>query len=345
MFAVLLLLLIQGNIKGINYKAVLLIIATGVSIAFNDIPIVFNVTNRWLGWMLVFVIFGPLIKSYPFYVFRKNAFKAVVIICEVIGVGSFIWYLLGFPNLGRGIFTGLTFHAMMLGPLAGIGALSLFNRFLSLKGIYRIACFFAFVFSLLSVLLASSRAALGSLLVVIIISIVLKYKKRTVLVFAALFVVFVFQLPYAKQWSVFTEGIAQKNQRDSRGPLWSARIKEFNSSKIIGIGFASVAFGSEGMNDEGGLEPGSSWLSVLSMTGIFGFLAFVIISLVNYSRLGLFLIKRNFRMELSVILGVLSFFFISFFAEGYVYASGAFLCSFFWLTIGVSEELFISRKC
>ena len=128
----------------------------------------------------------------------------------------------------------------------------------------------------------------------------------------------------------------------SREIKFTARILEFKSSPIIGIGYNVINPQYDFVEESTGqIEPGSSWLAVASMTGVIGLFVFLGIC----SR-GL---KRAWRIKSpfvsSLLGGMLVFFFIHMIAEGYIFAPGSFLALLFWLIIAVVDGVFdIDKK-
>ena len=80
----------------------------------------------------------------------------------------------------------------------------------------------------------------------------------------------------------------------SRTALWNARMEEFKSSPIWGIGFGVTGIGEEATT--GRAETGSGWLTVLSQTGIVGLILALLI--VKRAILPLRLLRNNSRMAL-----------------------------------------------
>jgi O-antigen ligase len=125
----------------------------------------------------------------------------------------------------------------------------------------------------------------------------------------------------------------------SRTNLWNARLTEFSSSPIVGIGFASVNvdLNEEARFDEetGKVEPGSSWLAILSMTGILGFLFFFIM----FVKYFLFIWKKanSNNIYLCLLGSLLVFYAIHMLGEGYIISSGSGLFFYFWLLLGVID--------
>lgn len=133
-------------------------------------------------------------------------------------------------------------------------------------------------------------------------------------------------------------GLIDKQQRNeevgstfnSRESKWGNRIQEFNDNQIFGIGFCAVDIANtEDYNFAGGVEPGSTHLSVLSMTGVAGFIPYVLILFGAYR-----CVRREgniiAKMRISFLLAMITH--ATF--EGYALYAGGFLCLVYWLVIG-----------
>ena len=138
-------------------------------------------------------------------------------------------------------------------------------------------------------------------------------------------------------WGNVLNGVIQKNEANlaegsfiaSREDKWNARISEFESSPIIGIGFAAVDPALDVVGLGGTIEPGSSWLAVLSMSGIIGGILFLSVFLSGYKAC------RKMHTDKDALLsGLLTLFAVHMIAEGYVFAAGSFLCYLLWLVVG-----------
>ena len=105
---------------------------------------------------------------------------------------------------------------------------------------------------------------------------------------------------------------------------------------LLGIGFSSVDAKAESGNTfdakNGNVETGSSWLCILSMTGICGF-ACVFVLFVGAVRRGYEIIKTSPATG-SFLLSILVFFIFHMMAEGYIFAGGSFLSTQVWLVLG-----------
>ena len=81
----------------------------------------------------------------------------------------------------------------------------------------------------------------------------------------------------------------------------------------------------------GTIEPGTSWLAVLSMTGIIGFILFLSIFITCF--------KQSLSNQYSIQLtGLLAFFAVHLLVEGYVFAASNHVCYMFWLILGCSFD-------
>ena len=118
----------------------------------------------------------------------------------------------------------------------------------------------------------------------------------------------------------------------SRDALWAERIAEFESSPIIGIGFAAHGVGANkvvGRNESGG-----SFISVLAQAGIIGIIFIILIwaaAIMMPSRIG-------DDPNIILIYGSFVFFSIHSIVEGYMFQGGWYLCLIIWLIIGFMIE-------
>ena len=128
----------------------------------------------------------------------------------------------------------------------------------------------------------------------------------------------------------------------SRSGKIENRIDEFLQSPIYGIGFSSTKYNID-IHENGNIEPGSSWLYILSTTGIIGF-----VLICRLFRLYSFRSKKGhrsfceFNNELEI--GLFAFFGIHMLFEGYVFAAGNLTCILLWLIIGHSADLYYLKK-
>lgn len=280
-------------------------------------------------------------------------------VCVFAGVSALFCYLLGINYMTRyygithanintaGVFSGITTHSMMLGPVSAMGLVYLIYwatkekiqpkiKGLSLLGVALSGC---------AILLSASRISLASALTGIAVVILLRFKYKIIKLIGVILcsiIVLILTFPLYKPIAMpMIE--KQANNLDTGGTFhsredrWGHRLSEFGSSPMFGIGFSAVdtQYKGEYSASHGFIEPGSSWLAVLSMLGLFGTLPIAYILIVTIVRL-----KRIYSRSIEdysiLLLGLLSVFFVHLIAEGYILAGGSFLCYLFWLTLGVS---------
>lgn len=124
----------------------------------------------------------------------------------------------------------------------------------------------------------------------------------------------------------------------SRDALWNARMAEFYSSPIIGVGYAVHGTGdSRGI---GRTESGSSWLAVLAQTGIIGF----IIAILIWVKTLLLLPRVRFDKFYILVYGVLIFFTLHSVFEGYMFQGGWYMCIICWMALGLINEASLYRS-
>lgn len=346
-----LVFVLNKNPKVFNFPLLFFICIAIISLLVNDVPAIFKSNERLLIFVLVLAFIGPLIVSKKIFVFRNQIFILINKMLIAFSALSFITYLLGisFPRSGTGSNSGLFVHSLMLGPLASISLLLLMYvkveyKSFNFKMKYSKYLNVIIVLVTMSILISSSRSSIigtifggGFFLFKI-------NQNRISKFLSSIFKIVLLLLITSPLWFSFTEGIRKKmdaaeannDLASSRSAHWEARFYEFNSSPLFGIGFASADIYSPiaiGINTEnGGLEPGSSWMAILAMTGILGFLtiAFLFITLF------FFLWNEKNSLPKSGILGALLVFFTChMIAEGYILAAGSFLFFYLWMLLGI----------
>ena len=110
-------------------------------------------------------------------------------------------------------------------------------------------------------------------------------------------------------------------------------MDEFKAYPFFGVGFATMnkeAVSRSSKSGSGTIEPGSSWLFLLSSMGLMGFLSF---SILFFRSLYFLFIKESVGINGYFIGSLLFLFLFHMIFEGYVIASGAYLCFFLWLLL------------
>jgi len=342
-----LLLIPFSKVLKLNFKILVFLLILLITIFLNDIPDYYRPYQRFISFIFLICLVGPFLLNFRLIYFRNSLFNYFMFFTILSQIVTFIFFLTNNPiAFDRSGFRGLYTHSMVLGPMSAICCLYIIYRIKSNKNtLFKVFLTVFLTISFLNLLLASSRSAL---LAFIISLLLLVYyfatsKKQLISFFLVILVSGFLLFP---TMTIFTEGLQIKNNYGfdsenlliSRESLWQYRIDEFLSSPLYGIGFSNDTR----LNDIilGTVEPGSSWLVLLSMTGIIGFLSFIII-LSSFVKI----FKYSKSLEIQFFAAVLIFFSIHFFAEGYLLAAGSGLCFTFWLILGlIYDKLYIKFK-
>ena len=263
----------------------LLLIGPFISVIANDIPEYFRAPERLVYFMITMFVVGPIYVNTSTLIFREKLLRNLIVYLGVVGsVLSVIWSILGLPNLGRGPFSGIFTHSMLLAPFSSVGLIYCIWHIVNYK--HRRKVFIALaLFCLYALLLSNSRVAMIGALVcsLIIFSVGMKLmQKVAVVTFCA--PLLIIGLTYLVDNTSTFDFISNRGTlSNTREALWEDRLSEFSNSPIVGVGFASVDPLSQINNttydqdsQTGVVEPGSSYLAILSMTGIIGGLAMTI---------------------------------------------------------------------
>lgn len=352
----LLYILKRGRIQW-NGKFIFLYVTFGFSVLMASPPL-FNSQMRFGLFVMVTLVCSPCIQSDIAVKFRTLACRNLLILFGIMSIASFFCYFLGINfmplHTGRtdlvgvvngqaGSFSGLFTHSMLMGPLAALTSLLFFHAYLyNKKRIYIIL----FLIGALATFLSASRGAVMSLVLPIIYSLLFSNKARGKVTWL-LIVSAILVMPIADR---ITAGVIEKQQGNlnagstfnSRQSKWDNRWSEFKSSPLLGVGFCAVDLKyTEDYNDNGGIEPGSSHLSVLSMTGVLGFIPYLLIIFSAYN-----VVRRNKRnvvagFRLSMLLSCMLYAV----AEGHALFAGGFLFLMFWISIAqCSDYVYLLKR-
>lgn len=343
-----------GGIK-FNAKYLALYLAFGLSALMATEPL-FNSRVRYLMFIGVTLLCTSCISSRTAFAFRNLVGRNLLLLLSLLTIGSFFCFFLGinfmrlYPGVSldvttAGIFGGLFSHSMLLGPLAALVALTFLNAYLVDNQKVYILLFFL---SAAAVIMSASRGATLALAVPIVYLFLFmkdRGKSRSRLV-GLLMLAAVAAIPAGEKMA---SGLMEKQQGNveaggtfnSRNSKWENRMEEFKENPVLGIGFCSVDLrNTEDYTVGGGIEPGSSHLSVLSMTGVLGFLPYLLILLSAYRA-----VRRkgnevaNFR--LCMFLSCMTYGIV----EGHALFAGGFLFLIFWISIAqCSDYLYLSRR-
>lgn len=342
----------------LNILMILFYLGCALSIVISRPPAIFQSWPRLALFIAVTIAFFPVMDNGKVNRLRWRILLVTLWVSAICGVGSFFCYLLGINFATAytikdmlemvGLFGGLFRHSMMLGPIAGSGALFLVFLYVTDKRTGKNRKYLLLtgaVLCALAVILSASRAALLSMLVGIALFIYLvngrvlgKFSKRII------YVVAVAVLAYPL-YNGFTGMLVEKQTRNleagdtfsSRTEKWENRLDEFKEHPIFGYGYAAVDWSKEDqmyINSSGVVEPGSTWLAVFSMTGIAGAIPFYL--LIGGIIIRLWRYEEDSKNPVpALLISLLALSIVHQFAEGYALSAGSYFAFWFWLLLGV----------
>lgn len=348
----------RNNIK-LNLAIILFFFAAALSIILSHPPAIFRSWERLGLLILVTGAVFPLFQSEIGYVFHIKLLKVTLWLFIIVGVVSFGCYLLGINYMRTwvsgmsysnvpGSFGGITQHSMILGPLSAFGSIYLSCKLIF--GLYErpvnYILWIIVIICLISTLVSASRGALMCSISGILLCLFLRYQGRLGVFIRKIILILVSLIICYPLLSDYASGMIAKQQANensgstfsSRNEKWANRMNEFEQNPLFGVGFASIyldtAEGSAATTrNEGVVEPGSTWLAILSMTGILGAIPIYILVFGTLIKL-INRVRQHPVFEYSVLLALLTANIIHQFAEGYALAGGSYLCFFFWLLLG-----------
>jgi O-antigen ligase len=317
-----------------SWVIVLLVFAGGLILAEQ----LNTAGSHWLGLALLIIAVGPVVLNPVAIGLRSAAWRLTVSGLVSLTAIFVVWYILHLPNFGAGYFSSFMNQCMLAGPIAGMGATIALALALHARS-WRWGLLA--VLGVIPVLASGSRVA--TLATGAAACFFLVRRRPVVGLAVALLCLFVgyrfvnqadSEQAGDSSGNSVTGALSSKGTQNTRTDLWQARIDEFKSSPLFGIGVA-MGTGSGSVVEEGGairVEPGSSYLAVLAMTGGLGFAAF-------FSALGLLLFgyvnsQRQAGLNRDILNVVGIYLAVHGVAEGWVLAFGSPFCFLFWLWLG-----------
>ena len=293
---------------------------------------------HWLGLILLVVSMGPVVLNPVAIEMRSAAWRfSTNGMIALTGI-FFLWYLLRLPSFGAGDFSSFMYQCMLLGPIVGLGIVIALARAIHGRswrwGLFAILGFIP--------LLASGSRVAALATIAAICFLLIRHKPILGLGFIVLCACLIYGFVsrggnLESSADSLTGAMARKGNLNSRADMWEARLLEFKSSPLFGIGIGMGSGEAEkgGGKDENGdirVEPGSCYLAVLSMTGGLGTIAFT-------SALGLLLFgfigsRHNVGLDKDVLNVVGIYLAVHGVAEGWILGFGGPLCFLFWLWLG-----------
>jgi len=345
-------LLCFRKFEGFNKNMFFLMVYLPLNILLANPDPRFRSWGRLLIFFTVLFAASPLLQGEYARAFRKQMLKTFLFTGLILSVISFIFYFLRINLMklegeyitdyenATGGFAGIFKQSMLLGPISGLATLAiLYYGFVTQKK----KLFWLLIPCVGSLLFSASRSAFVATIIASLL-IIWKLVEKKRLFFEILIGTLLALIVSYPLWVPSTSGLRIKQERNeqiegrfgSRSIKWEERIYEFSAKPVIGWGFSSQNPDSrDDWNKETGtIEPGSSWLAILSMTGLVGFLLFTVILLKSFH-----LAEKSSSKDKPLFIAILVLFCIHMVAEGYVFAGGSQLCLVLWLTIGCNYDL------
>lgn len=347
----------------IDWLTVALLCVCGLSICFSPFHERFMAWERFGAFVLLLLVTGPLVLSPSLQDIRRRALTVICwlcVLCSVYYNGLYVFMLTHYCSwLSRWSF--VWWHSinvsMLFSALCGVGSIYTGWLLLQLPAgkaymLRRIIYLLSMLSSVNALILASSRTAIVAFAAGWLLMCALTwYRKKHVPVASGIMSVslalvcgLTVLVPMTPIMNIKFNYIEQKDDDyfASRRTLWEEREKEIISSRFFGTGFACVNPDSErscngivpehnkSYNVEPGnglIEPGSGWMYLLSSLGWPGLIIFIAMLLRRFAAV----LPRGILMP-----GLLLYFSLHMFTEGYVLSSGAMMAFILWLTMSVS---------
>ncbi len=335
----------------LNFPLLVFILFYGLTIAIHPYPAMALRIMRFVAFAIGMSFFSPLLESSRLTKFRICTGRTMFVMLSVMVFISFlIWICLlmtvGKQGLRNSVFfywgyCGLFQHGMTLSPVSAVVAIiSIYRLFRANSNNQRILMGLSGFAGVIMCVVAGSRSAVAGLIVSLAllaffsrheIYIHLKKPLGKIFLIAGVMAI-VISLPVSLETINIKNSIAEAHGSliFSREAKWGGRINEFQSSPICGIGYANEFQDEEDSNNSiSKIEPGSSWLSLLSYGGVIGsgvFLWFFILLLRK-------MWHNRHTNNFPLICPLLCFLMINGTTEGWLMFAGGIMFPIFWLTI------------
>jgi hypothetical protein len=293
-----------------------------------------NAALHWVGLALVIIAAGPVMVNPVAIALRSAAWRLTVRGLTSLTAIFVIWYILHLPSFGVG-FSSFMIHCMLLGPIAGMGVCIASARAMHGRSWrWGLLAFLGFLPILASGSRAAALACLAGVSFVLI-------RRKPILGLGFLLLCGVLIVGFLSRGrdtensaDSLTGELSHKGNLNSRTDLWASRLLEFRSSPICGIGIMMGTGSGVTAKETGAIrvEPGSSYLAVLAMTGLVGSVSFCL-------ALGLLLFRfivshKNTGLDKDILSVVGIYLAVHANAEGWIFAFGTPMCFLFWLWLG-----------
>lgn len=340
-------LLLHSHDIHFNKWILLIIFFSFFSICVNNIPRKFSSWERYIIFIIMLLPISSVITSRYIAYFRLKTFDFFIKIISILILLSFIGYLLhigAFYHEKTHTFRGLMIYCMVLGPFAAIATIYYLLKYLyTKKKLYLIFILMSF----LTCLLSGSRGAFIALVASIFYFLCIYCKNNIYLLLKSTVIIISLSLILIMFFPSYMDSLTEKQINNieaggtfaSRSKLIQDRVKEFYEHPLFGSGFASVDLSIvkyTSVSGDGKVEPGSSWLFILSSIGILAFVVFI--RLILYPLIVIYKESKSASYNLILVGCVMIIFVVHMIVEGYILSAGSFLFWGAWLVIGIIQD-------
>jgi hypothetical protein len=302
---------------------------------------------KYAGWALMMLALAPVLTGKNARQIRRGAWQVMRVLVLAVGIGCFGWWVLRLPMLGRGqSFTGLMSNANMTGPMVSLGVVVAVSAAIASRGRRFYLWSVTGALCVVPAIVAGSRISLAGLLAALLVVFVVQWQQSQRYLMLAiplglLLVVGGYRAVLKSEaYNDMTQNLQGKGLQNSREELWPARVAEFKAHPLWGMGVGMGEGAGFEVDEEGhaNIEPGSSYLAILSMTGYCGAIGFSIL-LLWFAGLWLAQTRLLPISQAGELAGVGAFMAVHGIAEGWILGVGSPLCLIFWLWTGYSADV------
>lgn len=345
---IVLLMVLSKGIEKLSFATLLFFCCCIISIITNNIPDFFKPWPRLAQYLLILLAVSPLIGGYLIDVFRFKVLECVTLALSLVALGSFGYYMMGMGWTTVGYF-GLAQHPNFLGFFGMISNITLWALFFMYEERKKKIIILALlVASLIVTMLSAARICLAATIVGMLVLVYFRYKGRLGKLLKVLVLTGGIAAAAFPVYQPYLDGIMYKQNASedaesatsSRDALWATRVEEIHRSPITGVGCFSVDTSIQ--DDEkhynpynqitGTVELGSTYLGVMSQTGILGFVFFALILLTAVYKCWSATRQTDSMVPiwLFALFGAIA---IHMIVEGYATHAGSMQCVFLWLLL------------
>ncbi len=333
----------------------------GLSLLLHPAPEPWLRTQRFLAFLIGMLCFSPLLTSDSLAKTRLRISAITYYVLSAMVFLSFLVWLASFIRFGEdgiwksGIhnygFCGIFKMGMVLSPVSAIIAIT--SAFLLLEGKCKIKPFLNGLILLTGIIMCvagGSRIASVGLFLSLASLLIIKrhvlaqmlHSRLAIAMALSGTVLLIASSPYALSVIRHKNMIGESHGSlfYSRERLWHDRIEEFASSPLTGIGYANEFPSERNKGSLTEIEPGSSWLALMSYGGLVGLGCFLWFS----SSLARMLYRIRDDGRFPICLAILLFLVINAFTEGWLMFAGSIIFPVFWLATSAVWATTCNRK-